>query len=72
MTITGLIDAPKADKEFLSINGAQGFSTFYGYYMLEAMATAGNYQGALDVIREYWGAMIDLGATSFWEDFDIN
>ena len=20
----------------------------------------------------YWGAMIDLGATSFWEDFDIN
>ena len=72
MTITGLIDAPKADKEFLSINGAQGFSTFYGYYMLEAMAMAGNYQGALDVIREYWGAMIDLGATSFWEDFDIN
>lgn len=29
------------------------------------MAAAGNYQGALDVIREYWGAMIDLGATSF-------
>lgn len=51
---------------------AQGFSTFYGYYMLEAMAMAGNYQGALDVIREYWGAMIDLGATSFWEGFDIN
>lgn len=72
MAITGLIDAPKADKEFLSINGAQGFSTFYGYYMLEAMAAAGNFQGALDVIREYWGAMIDLGATSFWEDFDIN
>ena len=42
---------------------------FYGYYMLEAMAMAGNYQGALDVIREYWGAMIDLGATSFWGRF---
>ena len=61
----------EADKKYLSVNGAQGFSTFYGYYMLRAMATAGNYQGAIDVIRQYWGAMIDLGATTFWEDFNM-
>ncbi len=33
---------------------------------------AGDYQGALDNIREYWGGMLDLGATTFWEDFDID
>ncbi len=31
-------------------------STFYGYYILEAMARAGNHQGAIDCIRQYWGA----------------
>ena len=36
------------------------------------MAAAGNYQGAIDVIRQYWGAMIDLGATTFWEDFNLD
>ena len=39
--------------------------------MLRAMALAGNYQGALDVIRTYWGAMLDVGATTFWEDFNM-
>ena len=71
LALAGLMDPNKADKEYLSVNGANGFSTFYGYYMLRAMASAGNYKGALDIIREYWGAMIDLGATTFWEDFNM-
>jgi len=48
-----------------------GLSTFYGYYVLQALAKAGNIQAAIDIMRDYWGAMIDHGATSFWEDFDI-
>lgn len=52
-------------------DGAKRFSTFYGYYMLLAMAKAENYSGAMDIIREYWGGMLKLGATTFWEDFDI-
>ncbi len=48
------------------------FSTFYGYYMLEALARGGNYQLAIDIIREYWGGMLDLGATTFWEDFQLD
>src|SRR5690606_5747040 len=55
----------------LKIGGAKNFSTFYGYYMLEAMAKAGKYQEAMDIISTYWGAMLDLGATTFWEDFNI-
>ena len=72
MALAGLMKAEKADQEVLSVGGSQGFSTFYGYYMLEAMAKAGNYQGAMNIISEYWGAMLDLGATTFWEDFHID
>ena len=71
MALAGLMDAQKANKDVLSVGGSKNFSTFYGYYMLCAMAKAGDYTGALDRIREYWGGMLDLGATTFWEDFDI-
>lgn len=72
LTLAGVISPQEANENVLSIDGARGFSTFYGYYMLRAMAAAGNYQGALDVIRQYWGAMLDLGATTFWEDFNMD
>ena len=71
MAIAGITTPEKANKEVLSVGGSKNFSTFYGYYMLEAKANAGDYQGAIDVIREYWGAMLDLGATTFWEDFNM-
>jgi len=70
MSMAGLIDSKKADA-FIAKDGVNDFSTFYGYYMLQAKAKAGNYQGAIDNIREYWGGMLDLGATTFWEDFNI-
>jgi len=40
--------------------------------MLEAMAQAGEHQMAINTVRDYWGAMLDMGATSFWEDFNVN
>ena len=72
LTIAGLMDAKEANDKVISVDGGHGFSTFYGYYMLQAMAKAGNYEGAMQIIRDYWGAMLDLGATSFWEDFDLD
>ena len=71
MSIAEMIPAEKANNEVLRLGGPKGFSTFYGYYMLEAQAKAGDYQGALDNIRQYWGGMLEMGATSFWEDFDL-
>ncbi|MFQ7056506.1 MAG: alpha-L-rhamnosidase C-terminal domain-containing protein, partial [Alistipes sp.] len=41
-----------------------------GYYMLEALAEGGLYDEALQIISDYWGAMLDLGATTFWEDLN--
>ncbi len=72
LAIAGALDAKKANDEVVAIEGPRGFSTFYGYYMLEAMAKAGNYEGAMDVIRNFWGAMLDMGATTFWEDFNVD
>ncbi len=71
MVLANLKDAQKANSKVLTKDGVQRMSTFYGYYILEAMAKAKDYNGALRVIRDYWGGMLDLGATTFWEDFDI-
>ena len=57
--------------DVLGRRGHEGVSTFYGYYMIEAMSAAGEHQRALDTVRDYWGAMLDVGATSFWEDFNL-
>ena len=71
LALAGLRDPKEMFAQVLGANGHAGVSTFYGYYMLEAMSAAGENQRALDTIRDYWGAMLDLGATSFWEDFNI-
>lgn len=72
LALSGLMPAAKANREVLAVNGARNFSTFYGYYMLQAQAQAGDYQGALNNIRDYWGGMLALGATTFWEDFNLD
>ncbi len=71
LAISGLMAPETANADVLAKDGAKRMSTFYGYYMLQARALAGDYRGALDNIREYWGGMLDLGATTFWEDFNI-
>jgi len=71
MALAGLMDAGKAAEDVIAAGGAERFSTFYGYYMLEALALAGEYRTAMDIIRTFWGGMLDLGATSFWEDFNL-
>lgn len=72
MAIAGLMEPEKVAQDFLLPGGPKGFSTFYGYYMLEALAMAGHYEEAMDIIRKFWGGMLDMGATTFWEDFDLD
>lgn len=64
--------AEQSASEILLQGGAKNFSTFYGYYMLQALAKTGNYEESLAIIREYWGGMLALGATTFWEDFNLD
>ena len=72
MVLGGIADAKKMNDELISVDGAHGYSTFLGYYILKAKALAGDIQGALDGMREYWGGMLKMGATSFWEDFNLD
>lgn len=71
LALSGLANAEDMYRAELGRNGCEGVSTFYGYYMLEAMSLAGENRRGLDTLRDYWGAMLDMGATSFWEDFRI-
>lgn len=71
LALTRLQDPQTMFSEVLGVNGNEGVSTFYGYYMLEGMAAAGEVQRAIDTVRAYWGGMLDMGATSFWEDFNL-
>ena len=69
--LAGMRDPAATARDVLLRDGARGVSTFYGLYVLEALAAAGEIEAALDLIRTYWGGMLDLGATTFWEDFDL-
>ncbi|MGA2147031.1 MAG: alpha-L-rhamnosidase C-terminal domain-containing protein [Bryobacteraceae bacterium] len=47
-------------------------SPYYNYYVVSAMARMGHRAEALDWIRKYWGGMLEEGATTFWEAYDLN
>lgn len=68
--LSDLCDSKRAN-DIITKDLLEGLSTFYGYYVLCALEKAGNIDAALEIIRGYWGAMLDVGATTFWEDFDI-
>lgn len=70
--LAGMTDPQAINAEVLAHNPFQGLSTFYGYYVLQARALAGDVTGCLDLIRTYWGAMLDMGATTFWEGFELD
>lgn len=58
--------------ESLVAGGAKGLSTFMSYYILSAIAGEGDTAEATAVMKDYYGGMLDLGATTFWEDFDVD
>lgn len=61
---------PEGEDAFLEKDGAVGMSTFMSYYILTADALAGG-KNMLSILKEYFGAMLSRGATTFWEDFHM-
>ena len=51
--------------------GAKGCSVFFMYFILKALSSCGKGATAVKIAEEYYGAMLDKGATTFWENFDI-
>ncbi len=72
LALSGLMPAEKVNSKVIAVDGVRRFSTFFGYYMLQAKTKAGDYEGGINAIRNYWGPMLQLGATTFWEDFNID
>lgn len=42
------------------------------FYELEALCAMGEQQYVLKEMKDYWGGMLNLGATSFWEEYNPN
>ena len=47
MVLAGIADAKTVNDELLTVDGVKDISTFYGYYVLNAMAKAVNYMDAM-------------------------
>lgn len=45
---------------------------YFEFFELDAMCRIGEYKYMTDMLKSYWGGMLELGATSFWEEFDPN
>ncbi len=71
LSIAGFRDATAVSSNVLKKDGPKDLSTFYGFFVLNALAKSNDTDTALDFISQYWGGMLDFGATTFWEDFDL-
>lgn len=60
------------EKSLLLSGGVKGFSTFMSYFLFKTVAETESPDKAIEMLKEYYGAMLDKGATTFWEDFDID
>lgn len=60
------------EKRRLIENGSSGFSTFMSYFILTAIADLFGREKAVELMKEYYGKMLDAGATTFWEDADVD
>jgi hypothetical protein len=59
-------------KKYVLLNdNIQKITTPYmRFYELEALCAMGEQDYVLKQMKEYWGGMLNLGATSFWEEYD--
>ena len=64
-------DRSENNERVLTEGGAKGLSTFLSYFILSGVAVYGRRSEAFSMMKEYYGGMLSVGATSFWEDFDL-
>ena len=72
LSLAELRNASETAEKILIPGGPKDLSTFYGFYVLNALAKADQTDAGLDMIDRYWGGMLDVGATTFWEGFDLD
>ena len=65
----GHIGMDNGTKQLLTAGNAKGISAFMSYYILHALCVSDGKTEAVRLLKEYFGYMLDLGATTFWEEF---
>jgi hypothetical protein len=67
-------DQKQAVKKSVLLNDQiQKITTPYmRFYELEALCAMGEQKYVTQQIKDYWGGMLQLGATSFWEEYNPN
>ncbi len=68
--LSGMLDNAYVAERLMD-GGAKGLSTYMSYFIFKALAASTDIANALDIMKEYYGGMLSRGATSFWEDFDV-
>jgi len=58
------------DKVIMNDNVMKISTPYMRYYELEAMCTMGETNYVMQEMRNYWGGMLQEGATTFWEKFN--
>ncbi len=70
----GYLDQDKTkavkDNVLLNPNALKITTPYMRFYELEALCALGEQKYVLKEIRDYWGGMINLGATTFWEKYN--
>ena len=73
MILGGAIDGETAvkalEKTIDNECAKQPFTPYMWHYVIEAMLKLGLKEKAVNLINEYWGGMIELGADTFYEAF---
>ncbi len=72
LALSGISEYDKVNREILSVDPLHNLSTFLGYYILKARGEAGDIDGTIELMDKFWGKMIELGATTFFEDFNLD
>ena len=68
-----LVDKSDRDTslKYILEGGAKGYSMFMTYFISKALAENGHMQDAFENNLKYYGGMLKMGATSFWEGFNV-
>ncbi|MBQ7993732.1 MAG: hypothetical protein IJ252_11960 [Solobacterium sp.] len=43
---------------------------YFKFYELDVLGSLGYYDKVMENIMSYWGGMVDMGAVTFWEEYD--
>jgi len=70
--LAGAVSPKEANLKSLSVDPCHGLSPWFAYIALQVRSLAKDTADAIKMVKKYWGGMLELGATTFWEHFDVD